>query len=317
MESNPHWLLREYRREYPGYLPAPDTVYRGVELGAWLAAAADVEWHMGFELLCDFVEANGRVPAVEESWGGHEIGAWANGQRALGQRALPERIAALSAIPGWVWDINTAAWWARYCLLRDFAREHERMPTQREVYSQVKLGLWVENQCRAHRGQGTCRLTPEREAYLESVPGWVWEAQRQSPHDWHEGLELLHDFAKRHGRVPAEKETWRGQRIGRWCAEQRRVRHDPASAAALGAVPGWTWDGPEIASWQEWYDLLSAFVKEHQRLPRRREAWKGRSIGWWIGDQRRSRKRGRRVGGRLELTPSRVAKLEAIRGWKW
>jgi hypothetical protein len=89
----------------------------------------------------------------------------------------PEREAALEAIPGWKWEHDADEAWNQTCaLLREYVAEHQKLPPagKNGVYRGTNLGTWVSNQRSAKKGIGTHKMTPEREAALEAVPGWKW-----------------------------------------------------------------------------------------------------------------------------------------------
>ena len=106
-----------------------------------------------------------------------EIGSWVSCQRKAKKGAgsckmTIEQESRLEAIPGWRWDEDS---WFEYCaLLEQYIGEMGKMPTQREIYNGVKIGTWISNQRRAKKGTGHSKMTPEREARLEAIPGWRW-----------------------------------------------------------------------------------------------------------------------------------------------
>lgn len=65
------------------------------------------------------------------------------------------------------------------------------------------------------------------------------------------------------------------------------------------------------ASWEFWYGLLQRFVEVEgdARVPQR-QAGSGADLGKWVNRQRSFHRRG-------DLSPDRVARLEALRGWSW
>jgi hypothetical protein len=89
-------------------------------------------------------------------------------------------------------------------------------------------------------------------------------------------------------------------------------------AAALEAVPGWSWAvclAPAPVKWAEWLAALRAFVAARARLPCKADGL----LGNWVRDVRSAKLaldagRGARS---WKLTPERVAKLEAVPGWAW
>jgi hypothetical protein len=142
---------------------------------------------------------------VPQHWdeSGYALGSWVRNQRA-GRRGYykanmsVERLARLKALPGWTWASprdaygsrqrgglagsgrsHEAAWEDGYSHLERFvAREgHARVPSIRVEEDGYKLGLWVFNQRRFRRRE---KLSAERTARLEALPGWTWDARKKA-----------------------------------------------------------------------------------------------------------------------------------------
>ena len=158
----------------------------------------------------------------------------------------PERIAALEAVPGWVWEVDLEAQWqARLEELRQHAAQHGRLPLERSG----SLGKWVGRQRMDYkalqRGEPS-HMTAERIAALEAVSGWAWDAQKAR---WEEMYRRVLQETVQGGRLPKRSE---GQ-IGSWVASQHRAyrafregwavrglyKMTDARAEALEDLPGW------------------------------------------------------------------------------
>ncbi len=49
--------------------------------------------------------------------------------RPFGKRLTPQRVAALEAVPGWAWEVDTeAAWQEKLAALRAYVDVHGRQP---------------------------------------------------------------------------------------------------------------------------------------------------------------------------------------------
>jgi hypothetical protein len=62
-------------------------------------------------------------------------------------------------------------------LLREYIAEHQKLPPQTKngVYRGKNLGMWINTQRNAKKGiERSGKMTPEREAALEAIPGWKW-----------------------------------------------------------------------------------------------------------------------------------------------
>jgi hypothetical protein len=282
-------------------------------LPGWNWDPLDASWEEGFSCLERFVTREGaaRVPAshVED---GYRLGTWVNNQRQSYRtgKLSAERTARLEALPGWDWNPVDASWEEGFsCLERFVGREgHARVP-QRHVEDGYRLGTWVNNQRQSYR---TRRLSDERSARLEALPGWDWNPLDAS---WEEGYSSLERFVAREGTaiVPVTH-VEEGYALGQWVGNQRRAFRDgrlsAERTARLQALPGWDWN-PLDASWEEGFSCLERFVDRegHARVPQRHSE-DGYRLGAWVSSQRTASREGR-------LSAERRARLEALQGWKW
>ena len=91
-----------------------------------------------------------------------------------------QRIAQLESLAGWEWDLRDAWWEMGFAHLEEFVRHqrHARVPALFKAVDGFQLGAWVDRQRGMHgkirRGKG--KLSAERIARLEALPGWVWKA---------------------------------------------------------------------------------------------------------------------------------------------
>ena len=145
----------------------------------WAWDAQDWQWQQQLEELRQYVVQHGRLPSTHATG---QLGRWVTWQRtkykALQQgkpRVMtPERIAALEAVPGWVWDAQEAHWQEMYQRVLRQVVQGGRLPKrgdrdayhwfarQRQAYGAFQLG-------RSVRGY---RMTAARAAALEALPGW-------------------------------------------------------------------------------------------------------------------------------------------------
>ena len=142
-------------------------------LPGWAWNALTDRWEDGFRHLSEFVKREGhaRVKQGFVAEDGYRLGSWAQNQRARRDKMPVERRAKLEALPGWMWAADSPQWDDWIGLLKEFAREngHTRVPQLFKTSDGFLLGRWV-NSRRSKRD----RLTPEQQAELESLPGWVW-----------------------------------------------------------------------------------------------------------------------------------------------
>jgi superfamily II DNA or RNA helicase/SAM-dependent methyltransferase len=162
----------------------------------------------------NFARLNGRLPNTSKSSSKDEkiLGRWVNKQRECYKciKSIPpiptraklteERIKLLEEIPGWYWDISEKIkvssrnlsdidklWLIKRNNVLDFVKKNNRLPsTSIDVSEEEKeLGIWVNNQRRAHKClmdniHTKARLNEERIKLLEEIPGWYWHRSEKS-----------------------------------------------------------------------------------------------------------------------------------------
>jgi hypothetical protein len=251
-----------------------------------------------------------RLPGMAEN--GDRLGSWVVRQRQLrvGGRLSTSRVRRLEALPGWVWDSNEADWERGFAALRQFVtREGHARISKTYVEGGYRLGAWAGVQRVAYNDG---RLSDERIARLEALPGWVWKPLDTA---WEAGYAALKQFADREGHtfVP-QTHLEDGYRLGPWANTQRNFRSNgrllKERAARLEALPGWEWE-PMDARWEEGFTRLQEFVERegHARVPSTHKE-RGYRLGQWVVVQRSFRQQAR-------LSVERAARLDAVPGWVW
>lgn len=182
-------------------------------------------------------------------------------------------------------------------------------PPRDQVELGRPVGAWTMHQ-RRERAAG--RLSPDRSAALEALPGWAWDAADTR---WWLGFEAVLRFASStgHARPPVDA-VENDLAVGRWVRAQRRARRDGSlgaeRVARLEALPGWAWDASGTR-WEEQFEALRRFAEDegHARPPS--SARQGsRQVGAWVRIQRRLH-----ADGGLEESHAR--RLEGLPGWAW
>lgn len=133
---------------------------------------------------------------------------------------------------------------------------------------------------------------------------------------WEQALEHLRAYVERegHANVPFEH-VEEGFALGPW-VQAKRARHqrgrlEADRAAALQALPGWTWDAV-ADQWERGYQALLAFRAGEGHLDVPAHHWEpdGFPLGSWVRSHRRR-------GGRRSITEEQRTRLEAIPGWTY
>lgn len=175
------------------------------------------------------------------------LGRWVEDVRAVRAVLRPEEVDALEKVPHWSWD-STAKRTRRdhvdnfeigFLLLRD----HVQLAGTALVKDyRSDLGQWVKKRRTDYkRGE----LSAEQIKRLQSLPGWVWDAQDAK---YENAIEHYLRFVsvKGHGRVPAfYRDPSDGYSLGGWVTRQRelnkagKLRQD--RFVRLRALPHWVW----------------------------------------------------------------------------
>ncbi|MCY7286945.1 MAG: helicase associated domain-containing protein [Cryobacterium sp.] len=138
--------------------------------------------------------------------------------------------------------------------------------------------------------------------------------------DWVDSLLKFEVFAHREGRLPRENNRLARDEISEtertltgWSRYQRRpaarAAHCRYQALRLESIPGFRWD-PLEQQWRDMCDAYFRFVALHGAPALRRPEPHERSLAGWAARQRRAHALG-------NLSPARVAELNATRAWTW
>jgi hypothetical protein len=149
---------------------------------SWHRPSDDRRFHEVVGALRTFVERHGPNVPNRHRAAGVLLDRWAIFQREAYHdgRLSADRIRALENVPGWSWTPRQDRFEQGMRLLREFAaREgHCRVPQNRHLKTQFRLGLWVMGLRQAYRlGQ----LSPERIRRLERMRGWTWNTRSAEP----------------------------------------------------------------------------------------------------------------------------------------
>jgi hypothetical protein len=140
-----------------------------------LVEATTDSWHSWFGLLEIYAEKCGHARVIKrfETTEGFKLGQWVNSQRSRRDLLTDDKIARLESLQGWVWDVLTYKWEQGYAYLQAFVEREEcaRFLLSYKTADGYALGIWVGNQ-----KKNKDRLSDDRIARLESLPGWEWKA---------------------------------------------------------------------------------------------------------------------------------------------
>lgn len=251
-------------------------------LGALEPAPQTLAWYAGLAALRRYADSNGHAnPLPDEQGSGPPVGAWLAAQRTKRTWLSSSQIAALEALPGFVWDERDAPWERAYAALRSYAQAAgHSSPTTNARIGVIAIGQWVRRQ-RTARAAG--QLADERAQRLETLLGWAWTGEQGR---FERGFAQLlrhveeHGFASLGAPPPAVRTFVAGQR-------RRRARHelDAVDALRLEGVTGWTWE-PLPATVARALVALRDFASREGRVDVPRDhVERGVRLGHWLEQQ--------------------------------
>jgi len=302
---------------------------------AQLLAGADGAWETKCAMVRTYVSEHGQFPAQSyRTAAGGALGYWLSNQRQRRSKLSVGRVALLEAIPGWWWKTKTArapldtdreiAWGLMCGRVEVYVLAHGKLPARTYVDTDgAAVGSWVARQRRL-----AVKLSSERVARLEKIPGWAWRVHaRPAPLAkdknvaWRLVCASLEAFVAENGKFPpcAYRDPG-GINLNRWVLYQRDARPclTRDQIARLESIAGWSWvartkrvrlSADKNQAWSLMCARVEAFVAETGTFPgQRRCADDGTKVGQWAHRQRRTK---------AKLTAERIARLESIPGWWW
>lgn len=210
-------------------------------LRGWTWDPFDDQYTAGLTALRAFAAREGRTRAPRgHIENGINLFRWIRARRTQWRHGKlpPARIADLEAVTGWSWNPLDDQFDVGLTALRAFVArtENPRIPGD-HFENGVNLSEWVRKRRQDYRAG---RLSQERCALLEAVPGWTWLVADPFP----ERCAELAAYMASHGSLPARGSD--DSSLRHWVIKVRRLRAagrlSEAQILLTEAIPGWSWD---------------------------------------------------------------------------
>ena len=259
-------------------------------------------WEEMFYALCKFKEEHGHCNVKQKYPQNPKLATWVNTQRSQYKERtyLPERQKRLEDI-GFVWDTNISAWETQFSALSQFKEQFGHCNVPQRYVKNPKLATWVGTQRDDYKEK---RITQERLSRLESI-GFQWNPSETA---WEAMFDILCDYKKENGHCNVQPK-FKDRKLGRWVVQLRAsYKEKTLSDIRIKRLKeiGFILD-PLESQWEQRYNELLDFKKEHGHCNVPKTYAKNRKLGAWVANLKR------RVG---EQSESRIKKLNAI-GFVW
>ena len=316
-------LLQNFIQEYNRF-PKSAEIYEGVCVGKWcdnqkkqavnpdypkermeklkeiglLDTTRSALWDKHYQLLEAFLQEHNRFPKNREIYCDFNLGYWCaeQKQKALKPDYNPYRLKKLQEI-GLLDNIQKPLPWEEiYQLLKEYVAEYHKFPVAKEVYKGYGLGTWCERQKFLSKNPD---YPEERLQKLREIG--IFSTTQDAK--WERNYQLVLEFIEEYGRLPKQKESYRGERIGHWCTMQKMRYNSEEKMEKLKQIG--LLDNTQITKWEEHYQQLKEFVDEFHRFPKRDEIYCDFNIGSWCAEQKQKASKGK-------YDPDRMEKLREI-----
>ena len=319
-----------------------DFVYKGVELGRWLAMIRryrksgirselfteerekaleqvgiiwdhiDFIWEQNYAAALDYYRIHGDLEVSNRTvWNGVKLGLWLSDLRKSSRKLTDDQIKRLDAI-GMRWKSKAALAWDRgYEEAKKYADEHGAADASIHYVTSegYKLGIFL-GKCREKYGKG--KLSQDKIDMLNKI-GMVWNKSRAN--EWDSCFRLLEKYYYEHGdlNIPptyVEDGVW----LNKWLNEQKHIykgkrKGKSLSEEQINKLRSLGFKGMTIKEerWEENYKALKTFYDEHghSKIPIAMKTEARVDLYSWITSQKHLYKVGK-------MSSDRIEKLRAV-----
>ena len=127
-----------------------------------------LSWNDKYELLKEFINKNNRLPIKNTIYKDIKLGDWLHTQKDLYRQGKlsEEKVKKLKCLNINILINNNTIWNDKYELLKEFINKNNRLPKSAEIYKDIRLGNWLNNQKHFYK-KG--KLSEEKVQKLESL----------------------------------------------------------------------------------------------------------------------------------------------------
>jgi hypothetical protein len=308
-------------------IAALDTIGFSWRIGRSGGHPSNETWDAMYALLKQFHSENGNANVPQQFAANRKLGWWVTTQRRNKRKGklTTSQIAQLDELD-FDWSpfgdpSHDGRWEKMMTALETYKKEHGncRVPAQWE--ENPKLANWVATQ-RRHKKLG--ELKPERVTALERI-GFDWRIEAKNrPHhprnintqtaaqDWEAMFLALKEYKQTHGNCLVPQRWKQNHKLADWVSNQRMARKREkleADKAQRLEELGFSWD-PVTARWEEMFQQLVEFKKEHDHTNVPERTGKYRELSNWVRNQRAAKRYKR------PIMAERAKRMEGI-GFIW
>ncbi|MFI5735415.1 zinc-ribbon domain-containing protein [Kribbella sp. NPDC051587] len=209
------WIAKQRGRHRDGQLPLTRQD-RLISLSSWTFSPQETEFARQRDAYIASLKNRTRADAASRE----QLKTWAENLRTRRRRLreqgrdLPgEQLDQIGAIPGWEWDPRSAGFDRKIQILQSALTETNKtidQIRQRDRWKDSPIGTWL-NTWRTRPD----RLSIDQRQFLESLPGWTWNARDDI---WQTRFTMLQDFGEGAGHLhPSLTATEEDERVlARW-----------------------------------------------------------------------------------------------------
>lgn len=272
-------------------------------------SGAHFNWDEKYEELLQFKKENGHIvlPLYDHTYA--DLKEWLASQVLNKDYLIEERFNKLNSL-GVVWEnknLRDAKWDATFEKLVEFRKSYGHCIVPQNWSENPQLSNWV---CVQRRTAASGKMNRERENKLNKLD-FIWSFQKIYADQWEHHYKLLEEFKKQYGhcQVPG-----RLQELASWVDRQRTLKKNgklskqkEKKLTSIGFI--WNFIAENEKKWNEKYQLLLLFKKQHGHCFVPINWRENPSLGNWVATQRRLEAKGK-------LDKDKKAKLVKV-GFIW